>query len=93
MKPFFDWVTEQVADDLLRLGVHGDVVLKSDQESARGLVEGGCTAWRFKAAHPETVSCGDSRGNGVTGRAIQSIEHLSEHQLYLERATSNNGYL
>ena len=72
---FCDRVVEQVAGDLLRLGVHGDVVLKSDQESARGL----------KADHPETVSCGDSGGNGMTERAIQSIEHFFRtHRMYLE---------
>ena len=29
-----EWVTEQAARDLLRLGIHGDVILKSDQEPA-----------------------------------------------------------
>ena len=29
-----EWVTEQAARDLFRFGIHGDVILKSDQEPA-----------------------------------------------------------
>ena len=37
------WVTERTARDLLRLGMHGDVILKSDQEPAiSGSLEGEC---------------------------------------------------
>ena len=57
-----EWVTEQVARDLLRFGIHGDVILKSDQEPAivdvlkeiaklRGPSEndaGGFSGWRLE---------------------------------------------
>ena len=62
-----EWVTEQAARDLLRFGIHGDVILKSDQQPA--IVDvleeiakndaGGLSLWRLEVprcggeSHPE----------------------------------------
>ena len=66
-----EWVTEQAARDLLRFGIHGDVILKSDQEPAIVSKLRGSRRTMIEAS-----PVGDSKSNGVAERAVQSMETL-----------------
>ena len=82
-----EWVVEQVARDLMRLGIHGKVVLKSDQEPA--IIDVLKEVARARGSNRtilEHSPVGDSSGNGIAERAIQAIEKLIRvHKLDLER--------
>ena len=72
-----DWISEQVARDLLKLGHHGNLILRSDQEPAITDVLNRVAKLRGTSrTHLEQSPVGDSRANGVAERAIQTIEKL-----------------
>ena len=81
-----EWVSEQVCRDLRKFGIRGNVVFKTDQEPAlTDLVNQICNL------RPESRSCvthsgvGDSKGNGLAERAVQSVEEMIRvHKLALE---------
>ena len=81
-----EWIAEQCARDLLRFGLHGSVVLKSDQENAVVDVLREVAKIRGEARTVLDQSpVGDSQGNGVTARAVQAIEKLVRvHKLSFE---------
>ena len=86
-----DWLVGQLMRDLRKFGVHGKVILKSDQENAvldvlnsvckeRGK-EGGDPNITLVEASPK----GESQSNGVAERAVQDIEDgVRTHKLDLE---------
>ena len=79
-------MSEQVCRDLQKFGIRGDVVFKTDQEPALvDLVKQIC------ALRPSSRSClthsgvGDSKGNGLAERAVQSLEEMIRvHKLTFE---------
>ena len=81
-----EWVSEQVCRDLLKFGISGDVVFKTDQEPALvDLIKQIC------ALRPSSRSClthsgvGDSKRNGLAERAVQSLEEMIRvHKLSFE---------
>ncbi len=81
-----EWVSEQVCRDLKKSGIRGDVMFKTDQEPALvDLVNQICSL------RPESRSClshsgvGDSKGNGLAERAVQSVEEMIRvHKLAVE---------
>ena len=86
-----DWLVAQLLRDLRKFGLHGKVILKSDQENAvldvlnsvckaRGK-EGGGSSITLVEASPK----GESQSNGVAERAVQDIEEGARaHKLDLE---------
>ena len=81
-----DWISEQVARDILRLGHHGDLILRSDQEPAIIDLLSRVAKLRGEGrTHLEHSPVGDSRANGVAERTVQTIEKLLRvHKLALE---------
>ena len=81
-----EWVTEQAARDLLRFGIQGDVILKSDQEPATVDVLKEISKLRgLRRTMIEASPVGDSKSNGVAERAVQSMEKLTRvHKLAIE---------
>ena len=81
-----DWISEQVARDILRIGHHGDLILLSDQEPAIIDLLNRVAKLRGEGrTHLEQSPVGDSRANGVAERAVQTIEKLLRvHKLALE---------
>ena len=81
-----EWVTEQAARNLLRFGIHGGVILKSDQEPAIVDVLKEIAKLRGpRRTMLEASPVGDSKSNGVAERAIQSMEKLVRvHKLSIE---------
>ena len=81
-----EWVAEQAARDLLRFGMHGDVILKSDQEPAIVDVLKEVAKLRGpRRTISEASPVGDSKSNGVVERAIQTMEKLIRvHKLSVE---------
>ena len=81
-----EWVTEQLGRDLLKLGHHGDLILKSGQEPA--VVDLLREVARFRDTHRvvlEQSPVGDSQGNGIIERANQSVEKMIRvHKLAFE---------
>ena len=86
-----EWVTEQAARDLLRLGIHGDVILKSDQEPAIVDVLKEIAKLRGpRRTMLEASPVGYSKSNGVLERVIQSVEKLIKvHKLSIETPISD----
>ena len=81
-----EWLGEQIARDLHRLGAHGRVVLKSDQEAAIVDVLKEVAKMRGKERTIlENSPVYDSKSNGFIERAVQSFEKiLRTHKLALE---------
>ena len=81
-----EWVTEQLARDIMKLGYHGDIVLRSDQESAIvDLLRQVAKARGSTRTVLEQSPVGDSQANGTAERAVQSIEKmLRVHKLAFE---------
>ena len=77
-----EWVTEQAARDLLRFGIHGDVILKGDQEPAIVDVLKEIAKLRGpRRTMLEASPVGDSKSNGD----VQSMEKLiGVHKLSIE---------
>ena len=82
-----EWVAEQCARDLLRFGLHGHVVLKSDQENV--VVDVLREVAKLRGEQRTFVDqspVGDSQGNGVAERALRAMEKLIRiHKLAFER--------
>ena len=81
-----EWVTEQAARDLLRLGIHGDVILKSVQEPA--IVDVLKEISKLPGSRRTMIEAspvGDSKSKGEAERAVQSMEKLIRvHKLAIE---------
>ena len=81
-----EWVAEQVVRDLLKFGHHGSLTLKTDQEPA--IVDLMRSVAKLRGASRTTLEqspVGDSAGNGVAERAVQTVEKLLRtHKLALE---------
>ena len=86
-----DWVGEQLVRDLVRLGIHGKVILKSDQEPAIIDVLNEVARMRGESRTIiEHSPVADSKANGVIERAIQSVEKIVRtHKLALEDNIKN----
>lgn len=80
------WVVGQVVQDLQRLGLHGHILLKGDQEYA--IQEFLREVSQRRGTQRTTIQkspVGDSRANGVAERAVQSFEEtLRVQKLSLE---------
>jgi len=85
----FEWIAQQVAKDIKRCGIHGSVVLRSDQEPAlTNLLDEVCRTRGDAKTLPEASPTGDSRANGLAERAVQSVEEMIRvHKLALESKT------
>ena len=83
----FEWITGQVAKDLKKFGIQGDVVLRSDQEPAiKDMLQEVAKQRPWARTVVESSPSGDSKSNGFAERAVQSIEELVRvHKLALER--------
>ena len=81
-----EWISEQIARDLLKLGHHGDLILRSDQEPAIvDLLNRVAKLRGLARTHLEHSPVGDSQANGVAERAVHTIEKLLRvHKLALE---------
>ena len=82
----FEWVAKQVCKDLRKLGIHGDVKLRGDQEPAiQDLLNEVARARNPARTIIEPTPQGDSSANGVAERAVQSLEEMVRvHKLALE---------
>ena len=85
-----DWVVGQLVRDLRKMGIHGKVILKSDQESAilNVLNE---VARRRGQENTESITLvesapkGESQSNGIAERAVQDLEEGTRtHKLDFE---------
>ena len=81
-----EWVTEQVARDVVKLGYHDELVLRSDQEPAIvDLLREVAKVRGSKRTFLEQSPVADSQANGVAERAVQAVEKmLRVHKLALE---------
>ena len=81
-----EWVTEQAAIDLLRFGIHGDVILKSDQEPA--IVDVLKEISKLRGSRRTIIEASPSEIRSPTvwqRRAVQSMEKLIRvHKLAIE---------
>ena len=79
-------MSEQVCRDLKKFGIRGDVVFKSDQEPALvDLLNQICSLRAGSRACTTHSGVGDSKGNGLAERAVQSVEEMIRvHKLALE---------
>ena len=84
-----DWVAEKLCEDIENFGHSGKVVLKSDQENALVDLLGEVKLKRSQKNQEtlcENSKIYDSQTNGVSERAVQSIECITRtHKLALER--------
>ena len=72
-----EWVVQQVKRDLQRMGHHGRLILKSDQEAA--IVDLLNEVTRARGDVPTVVensAVGDSQGNGFIERGVRSVEEM-----------------
>ena len=81
-----DCVTEQAARNLLRFGIHGDVILKKRPGTGHcGCLEGENQTMGPRRTIIEASPVGDSKSNSVAERAVQSMEKLIRvHNLAIE---------
>ena len=71
------WVTEQVVKDLEKIGLRDHLVLRSDQEPALKAAMSEIAALRRGVRTIlESSPVGDSKGNGLAERAVQSMEEM-----------------
>ena len=68
------WASSQVQRDLVKLGIHGKVTLKSDQELALVDLLNHVASERKGETLLEAAPRGDSAGNGLIERAVQALE-------------------
>ena len=72
-----EWIAQQIARDLKKCGIHGDVTLRSDQEPAiTSTLDEVCKIRKDARTVPEVSPTGDSRANGIAERAVQSVEEM-----------------
>ena len=72
-----EWVAKQVAKDLIKLGIHGEVKLRGDQEPAlQDLFKAIARERGSLRTQIEASPKGDSSGNGTAERAVQSVEEM-----------------
>ena len=83
-----EWVVECIVRDLKKMGHHGRVLFRGDQErSLHSLFERVAEA-RGQVTVPEMAPKSDSRANGFAERAVQQFEEMMRvHKLALENAT------
>ena len=85
-----DWLVEQLIRDLRKVGVHGKVVLKIDQENPILDVLNDVCTQRGKESDSavtlvESSPKGESQSNGIAERAVQDLEEgVRTHKLDLE---------
>ena len=85
-----DWLVGQLLRDLRKMGVHGKVILKSDQENAILDVLNDVCKQRGKESDSavtlvESSPKGESQSNGIAERAVQDLEEgVRTHKLDLE---------
>ena len=86
-----EWLVEQIIRDLRKLGVHGKVILKGDQENALVDVLNAVSRARGRDTQGGELTVvemspkGESQSNGAAERAVQEIEEgLRTHILDLE---------
>ena len=78
-----DWVIQQCARDLERLGHYGQVTLKSDQEAA--IVDVLREIAKFRGSRGtllEHSQVADSQSNGLIERGIRSVEEMTRVLLF-----------
>ena len=72
-----EWTAQQVVRDLERLGHHGRLVVRSDQEAAlRSLVSEVARLRGDAVTILEHSAVGDSQGNGFIERAVRTVEEM-----------------
>ena len=80
-----DWVTQQVARDIQRMGHHGRIVLRSDQEPALVDLANHVARQRGEAVTILEHAPKDSQANGMIERGVETVEEITRvHQLALE---------
>ena len=85
-----DWLVGQFLRDLRKMGVHGKVILKSDQENAiLDILNDVCKQRRKEndsaVTLVESSPKGKSQSNGIAERAVQDLEGgVRTHKLVLE---------
>ena len=81
-----EWVAEQLTRDILKLGLHGDLTLRSDEEPAIvDLLKQVAKLRGVGRTFLEQSPVGDSKANGVAERAVQSVEKMVRvHKLAFE---------
>ena len=85
-----DWLVGQLLRDLRKMGVHGKVILKSEQENAILDVLNDVCKQRGKESDSavtfvESSPKGESQSNGIAERAVQDLEEgVRTHKLDLE---------
>ena len=85
-----DWLVGQLLRDLRKMGVHGKVILKSDQENTILDVLSDVCKQRGKESDSavtlvESSPKGESQSNGIAERAVQDLEEgVRTHKLDLE---------
>ena len=73
-----EWVIEQARRDLQRMGHHGRLILRSDQEAAIVDLVNEITRARGNApTMVENSAVGDSQGNGFIERGVRSVEEMT----------------
>ena len=74
-----EWVIDQLEKGLRKFGIHGKVILNSDQENAILDVLKDLAKSRAKDGLQETIiessPQGESQSNGIAERAVQDIEN------------------
>ena len=72
-----EWTAQQVVRDLERLGHHGRLVIRCDQEAAlRSSVSEVARMRGDPVAISENSAVGDSQGNGFIERALRTVEEM-----------------
>ena len=80
-----EWIADEVVKDLKKMGHHGHVVLRSDQEPALVSLLERVAEVRGSVTVPENAATSDSKGNGFAERAVQQMEEMVRvHKLALE---------
>ena len=85
-----EWIGKAVHNDIVKMGHHGKVRLRSDQEPALMEVLGEVAKLRGEARTLiEHSATGDSQANGMAERAVQTIEEMVRvYKLDIERRVS-----
>ena len=81
-----EWVAEQLTRDILKLGLHGDLTLRSENEPAIvDMLKQVAKLRGVGRTFLEQSPVGDSNANGVAERAVQSVEKMVRvHKLAFE---------
>ncbi len=86
------WMVDQVVRDIRKLGIHGRVILKGDQENSLVDLLGSVCKARGENGMGDMMTVlelspkGESQSNGLAERAVQEIEEgLRTHLLDLEK--------